>query len=76
MPLWLGLFDRDVEAMRAFLGGYDRSLLTDDELPQRIMAWTLLHDFGTKAVIDLLEKTHTPTPVKTVDELRKVLSAP
>ena len=64
MPLWLGLFDRDAGAMRAFLGSYDRRLLTDDELPQRIMAWTLLHDFGTEAVIDLLEKTHTPTPVE------------
>ena len=76
MPLWLGLFDRDVEAMRAFLGSYDRSLLKDDELPQRVMAWTLLHDFGTEAVIDLLEKTHTPTPIETVDELREVLGIP
>lgn len=76
MPLWLGLFDRDVEAMQAFLGSYDWSLLTDDELPQRVMAWTLLHDFGTEAVADMLEKTHTPTPVETVDELRDVLSIP
>ena len=76
MPLWLGLFDRDVEAMQAFLGSYDRSLLTDDELPQRVMAWTLLHDFGTEAVADLLEKTPTPTPIETVDEFQKVLSIP
>ena len=74
MPLWLGLFDRDVEAMRAFLGSYDRSLLTDDEFPRRVMAWTLLHDFGTEAVADLLERTHTPTPIETVDEFREVLS--
>lgn len=76
MPLWLDLFDRDDEAMRTFLGSYDRSLLTDAELPQRVMAWTLLHDFGTEAVADLLEKTHTPTPIETVDELREVLWVP
>ncbi len=74
MPLWLGLFDRNIEAMRAFLGSYDRRLLTDDELPRRVMAWTLLHDFGTEAIADLLEKTHTPTPIETVDEFRDVLS--
>ena len=73
MPLWLGLFDRDVEAMRAFLGAYDRSLLTDDEFPSRVMAWTLLHDFGTDAVAELLEKTDAPTPIETSDALRKVL---
>ena len=73
MPLWLGLFDRDVEAMRAFLAAYDRSLLIDDELPNRVMAWTLLHDFGTDAVAELLEKANTPTPVETVDGLLEVL---
>ena len=34
--------------------------MTDDELPQRVMAWTLLHDFGTEAISDLLEKTPHP----------------
>ncbi len=73
MPLWLGLFDRDIEAMRAFLEAYDRSLLTDEEFPRRVMAWTLLHDFGTDAVTELLEKRGTPTPVAKLSKLRQVL---
>ena len=73
MPLWLGLFDRDVEALRAFLKAYDRSLLTDKEFPRRVMAWTLLHDFGADAVTELLKKTNTPTPVATVAKLRQIL---
>ena len=32
MPLWLGLFDRDIEAIRAFLDAYDPSLLADSEV--------------------------------------------
>ena len=64
MPLWLGLFDRDIEALRAFLGTYDQSLLTDREFPRRVMAWTLLHDFGTDAVAELL-KSNVTTPVET-----------
>ena len=73
MPLWLSLFDRDIEAMRAFLEVYDQSLLTDDEFPRRVMAWTLLHDFGADAVANLLKKTDAPTPVETFNGLRKVL---
>ena len=73
MPLWFGLFDRDIEAMRAFLEAYDPSLLTDEELPRRVMAWTLLHDFGSDAVTELIEKTNTPTPVPTLGELRQIL---
>ena len=73
MPLWLGLFDRDIEAMRVFLEAYDRSLLTDEELPRRVMAWTLLHDFGSDAITELIEKTNTPTPVVTLGELRQIL---
>lgn len=73
MPLWLGLFDRDIEAMRVFLGAYDRNLLTDEELPRRIMAWTLLHDFGSDAVSELIEKTNISTPVASLDKLREIL---
>ena len=73
MPLWLGLFNRDTEAMRAFLDAYDRSLLTDEELPRRVMEWTLLHDFGSDAVTELIEKASVSTPVASLDELEQIL---
>ena len=73
MPLWLGLFDRDIEAMRVFLEAYDPSLLIDEDFPRRVMAWTLLHDFGSDAVSELIEKTNTLTPVANLDKLREIL---
>ncbi|MCY3748627.1 MAG: aminoglycoside phosphotransferase family protein [Chloroflexi bacterium] len=73
MPLWLGLFDRDIGAMRAFLEAYDPRLLADNELPRRLMAWTLLHDFGADAVAERLRESNVPTPVESVAELRRIL---
>ena len=73
MPLWLGLFDRDVEAMRSFLRAYNPTILDDKVLRNRILAWTLLHDFGTEALEELLEKTQTPTPVESMDDMLKVI---
>lgn len=73
MPLWLGLFDRDIEAMRAFMEAYDRSLVIDEEFPRRVMAWTLLHDFGSDAVSELIKKTNTPTPIASLAELQEIL---
>ncbi|MCY4652923.1 MAG: aminoglycoside phosphotransferase family protein [Dehalococcoidia bacterium] len=73
MPLWLGMFDRDIEAMRVFLEAYDRSLLADEDFPRRVMAWTLLHDFGSDAVAELVQKTNAPTPIETLAELRRTL---
>ncbi len=73
MPLWLGLFDRDIEAMRVFLEAYEPSLLIDEEFPRRVMAWTLLHDFGSDAVAELIEKTNTVTPVASLAELREMI---
>ena len=73
MPLWLNLFRRDAELMRTFIEGYDPDLLTDDKLSRRIMAWTLLHDFGTDAIADLLRKTGASTPVESVGKLQEIL---
>ncbi len=73
MPVWLGLFDRDIQAMRAFLNTYDPGLLTDRGFPRRVMAWTLLHDFGTDAVSGLLKRTNAPTPIQTFSGLQKIL---
>ncbi len=69
MPLWLGLFDRNIDEMRAFIEPYEHTLLSDDALPRRIMGWTLLHDFGTDAIAELLERTSAQTPIRTFDEL-------
>ena len=73
MPLWLGLFDRNIDEMRAFVESYDRTLLADETFPRRIMGWTLLHDFGTDAVAELLHRTNTPTPVETFGELCRIV---
>ena len=73
MPLWFGLFDKDIGAMQEFLKAYDPVLLTDDELPRRMVAWTLLHDFGTNAVAEQIEKTDAPTPVGSIDVLQELL---
>ena len=69
MPLWLGLFDRNPDELRAFIESYDPTLLSDESFPRRLMAWTLLHDFGTDAISELLDRTNIPTPIKTFDEL-------
>ena len=73
MPLWLGLFDRNIDEMRAFIESYDPTLLTDDTLPRRIMGWTLLHDFGTDAIDELLAGVDTLTPIETFDEMSSIV---
>ena len=73
MPLWLGLFDRNAAEMRAFIESYDPTLLSDEAFPRRVMGWTLLHDFGTDAVAELLDGTDTPTPIETFDELCQIV---
>ena len=73
MPLWLGLFDRNTDEMRAFIKSYDPTLLSDKILTRRIIGWTLLHDFGTDAIAELLQKTNTPTPIRTFDDLSNTL---
>ena len=69
MPLWLGLFDRNVTEMHAFLESYDPTLPSDTSLPRRIITWTLLHDFGTDAITELIQRTNTPTPIKSFADL-------
>ena len=73
MPLWLGLFDRNIDEMRAYLKSYAPTLLADQALPRRIIGWTLLHDFGTEAISEILQRTNTPTPIKTFDELSNIV---
>ena len=73
MPLWLGLFDRNPDELRAFTESYDPTLLSDESFPRRLMAWTLLHDFGTDAIAELLDRTNIPTPIKTFDELCNIV---
>ena len=73
MPLWLGLFDRDIAAMRAFLGAYDPNLSRDSLWGRRVAAWTLLHDFGTDAVAELIEASALPAPVESLEDLQGLL---
>ena len=73
MPLWLGLFDRDADAIRAFLDTYNPDLTRDPLWGRRVAAWTLLHDFGTDAVAELLEASGASAPVESLDDLRGLL---
>ena len=73
MPLWIGLFDRNIDEMHAFIESYDRTLLADDTFPRRVMGWTLLHDFGTDAIAELLQRTNTPAPAETFDDLCQIV---
>ena len=73
MPLWLGLFDRNITEMRAFVESYDRTLLADESFPRRLVGWTLLHDFGTDAIAELLDRTNTPTPIETFGDLCQIV---
>ena len=67
MPLWLGLCNRDIALLRAFLETYDPALLADHRLGQRIAAWTLLHEFGTDAIAELFENSGALRPAPSLE---------
>ena len=73
MPLWLGLCNRDVAMMRAFLEAYDPRVLADDALGRRVAAWTLLHDFGTDAVAELFDISGATRPARSLDALQALV---
>ena len=73
MPLWLGLCKRDAGMMRAILQAYDPALLEDGRLGRRIAAWTLLHDFGTDAIAELLDSSAEPCPVTSLATLQALV---
>ena len=73
MPLWLGLCNRDIALLRAFLETYDPALLADRRLGRRIAAWTLLHDFGTDAIAELFESSGAPRPAPSLGALQDLV---
>ena len=73
MPLWLGLCNRDAGVMRAILRAYDPALMEDGRLGRRIAAWTLLHDFGTDAIAELLDSSGEPCPVTSLATLQALV---
>ena len=73
MPLWLGLCNRDVAVMRAFLEAYDPRLLADDELGRRVAVWTLLHDFGTDAIAELFDTSGATRPARSLEALQALV---
>ena len=73
MPLWLGLCNRDVKVMRAFLEAYDPRLLADDALGRRVAAWTLLHDFGTDAIAELFDTSGATRPARSLEALQALV---
>jgi hygromycin-B 7''-O-kinase len=73
MPLWLGLCNRDVAVLQAFLEAYDPALSVDDRLGRRIAAWTLLHDFGTDAIAELFENSGAACPAPSLETLQALV---
>ena len=73
MPLWLGLCNRDVAVMHAFLDAYDPRLLADDALGRRVAAWTLLHDFGTDAIDELFDTSGATRPARSLEALHALV---
>ena len=73
MPLWLGLCNRDVAVLRAFLEAYDPRVLADDALGPRVAAWTLLHDFSTDAVAELFDTSGATRPARSLDALQALV---
>ena len=73
MPLWLGLCNRDVAVMHAFLEACDPRLLADDALGRRVAAWTLLHDFGTDAIAELFDKSGATRPARSLEALHALV---
>ena len=73
MPLWLGLCNRDVAVMRAFLEAYDPRVLADDALGRRVAAWTLLHDFGTDAIAELFHTSGATRPARSLEALQALV---
>ena len=73
MPLWLGLCNRDVAVMHAFLKAYDPRLLADDAFGRRVAAWTLLHDFGTDAIAELFDTSGATRPARSLEALQALV---
>lgn len=70
--LWLDLLKHDIEALRAFFDSYDPTTIRDGDFTRRAFVWTLLHDFGTEMVEDVL-KRHDASQLRSVDDLRELL---
>ena len=77
MPLWLGLCNRDAGMMRAILHAYDPALLQNGRLghriARRIAAWTLLHQYGSDAIAELLDSSGEPCPVTSLATLQALV---
>ena len=70
--LWLGTLGRDPAALRAFFHTYSPAALEEAGFLERAFAWTLLHDFGTGMVEDVLKGYDGPR-IDSVDQLRGLM---
>ena len=73
MPVWMGFCGRDPALARALLGGYGPGLLVNGDFPNRAVAWTLLHDFGTDELISQWRDRGQPAPIETMEKLGALL---
>ena len=73
MPIWLGFCERNPALARAYLDAYDPGLISDRQFPERAIAWSLLHDFGTDELIRQWREQGQPAPIERMDELLDLL---
>jgi hygromycin-B 7''-O-kinase len=72
IALWFGALDRDVDAMRTCMAAYDPCVQPDGVWAKRVMAFTLLHEFGAGIVRSVLERMGSPR-VRSFDSLVNAL---
>lgn len=56
IPLWFGLLDMDIEGLEVFMHSYDRKIVIDEKFRSKAMTYTLLHQYGTLIISDVLKK--------------------
>ena len=72
MPLWLGLCNRDVAVMHAFLDAYDPRLLADDALGRRVRRLDAAAR-GTDAIDELFDTSGATRPARSLEALHALV---
>lgn len=72
VTLWFSICRRDGRLFRAFLAGYDPKLQADEIRLDRLLAFTVLHRFGTNMINEALSPAER-RQVKSLHDLQRML---